>query len=264
MDAETNRPFHKVNYCIALSVCDKCTDGHPCEDSSQTQTYSGLNGRDVIKDVCMWAFDDKINKEAIFIAHHGSNSDYYFILSYLVVNTEYPELLANGGKILQKYIKTCESKFIDSRCFLSMSLSKFSDTFNSPDVVTDKFLHCFNTPNKYGYVSLLPTLQGQKNPLVLNSSSGTVNTQITKFFYREIHEYCTLKSGCMKFKASFLADTGIDSFRSCTITGACLHVFCTSHLKEKTIARLPPNYYRSMRNYFLGCMYHGCPTCYDK
>ena len=94
-----------------------------------------------------------------------------------------------------------------------------------------------------------------------------------------------------------------------------MYVFCTSHLKEKTIARVPPNSYRSMRNYsnnvigwisfsekitgvrykyawsggemylndaklganayyesehhrcvgaLLGCMYHECPTYYDK
>ena len=55
-----------------------------------------------------------------------------------------------------------------------------------------------------------------------------------------------LKSGCMKFRASFLADTGIDPFRSCTIVSACMHVFRTSHLKEKTIARVPPNGYRSI------------------
>ena len=53
----------------------------------------------------------------------------------------------------------------------------------------------------------------------------------------------------MKFRASFLANTGIDPFRSCTIAGACMHVFRTPHLKEKTIARVPPNGYRSMRNY---------------
>ena len=94
-----------------------------------------------------------------------------------------------------------------------------------------------------------------------------------------------------------------------------MHVFRTSHLKEKIIALFPPNGYRSMRNYsnksmgwitycekitgvrykhpwsggemylkdaklwadtyyesgyhkwfgaFLGCMYHGCPTCCNK
>ena len=58
-----------------------------------------------------------------------------------------------------------------------------------------------------------------------------------------------LKSGCTKFRAFFLADTEIDHFRSCRIVGACMHVFSTSHLKEKTIARVPPNGYRSMRNY---------------
>ena len=78
----------------------------------------------------------KINKEAVFIAHNGSNYDSHFILSYLVENTECPELLSNVGKLLQLYIKACESKFIDSCCFLSMSLSKFGDTFNLLDVVT--------------------------------------------------------------------------------------------------------------------------------
>ena len=58
-----------------------------------------------------------------------------------------------------------------------------------------------------------------------------------------------LKSGCMKFRDSSLADIGIYSFRSCTIAGSCMHVFHTSHLKEKTIARVPPNGFRSMQKY---------------
>ena len=53
-----------------MSACDKCTDDHPCEDCSQTQTFSGLKGIDALKDFCMWAFDDKINQEAVFIAHN--------------------------------------------------------------------------------------------------------------------------------------------------------------------------------------------------
>ena len=78
-----------------MSACHKCTDEHPCEECSQTQTISGLKGRNALKYICMWAFDDKINKEAVFIANTGSNYDSHFILSYLVENTEYPELLAN-------------------------------------------------------------------------------------------------------------------------------------------------------------------------
>ena len=129
----------------------------------------------------MWAFDDKINQEAVFIAHNGSNYDSHLIMSYLVENTEYPEILVNGGKMLQMYIKTCESKFIDSCGFLSMPLSKFSDTFNLPDVVKGTFPHCFNTPNNYQlYTITNPTVL--KNPLVLNSSSGTMSTQMTSLF----------------------------------------------------------------------------------
>ena len=120
-----------------------------------------------------------------------------------------------------------------------------------------------------------------------------------------------LTSGWTKCRA----DTGIDPFCSCTIAGDFMHVFRTSHLKEKTIVRILPHDYRSMQHYsnkwmgrmpycekitgvlykdvwsvgemyqqdaklwadsyyesghhkfvgaFLGCMYHGCPTCYDK
>ena len=138
-------------------------------------------------------------------------------------------------------------------------------------------------------------------------------------FDRKAQEYykadvALLKSGYMTFRASFLADTEIDSFRSCTIAVACMQVFRSSHLKEKTNPRAPSNGYRSLRNYskesmgwltycekitgvrckhacsggemypnnaklwadacyesghhkwvgaFLGCMYHGCTTCYD-
>ena len=88
LDAEAGRPIYKVNYCGAMSACDKCTDNHLCEDCSQTPTFSGLKGRDALKKFCMWSFDDKINKEVVFIAHNDSNYDSHFILSYLVENTE--------------------------------------------------------------------------------------------------------------------------------------------------------------------------------
>ena len=158
------------------------------------------------------------------------------------------------------FIKACESKFIDSCCFLSMSLSKFSDMFNLPDVVEGTFPHCSNTANNYGYVGLIPALQYYepdcfKEPArsrLIQWHGEHLNDEF--IFDREIHEYCMadvalLKSGCIKFRASFLDDNGIDHFISCTIAGAYMHVFCTSHLKEKTIARVLPNGHRTMRNY---------------
>ena len=66
---------------------------------------------------------------------------------------------------------------------------------------------------------------------------------------KEIHEYCKpgvqlLKSGCIKFRNAFITDTGIDPFQSCTIVGACMSVLHTSHLKPKSIGRVPVNGYR--------------------
>ena len=61
-------------------------------------------------------------------------------------------------------------------------------------------------------------------------------------FNREIHEYRTAD-------VALLVDAEIYIFCSCRIAGACMHVFCTSHLKEKTITRVPTNGYISMRNY---------------
>ena len=201
----------------------------------------------------MSAFEGNINKEAVLIAHNGCYYDTHFMWSYMVENTEYPELLANGGKILQMYINTCKSKFIDSCSFLSLSLSKFSKTFK----LKYTFPHCFNTPSTYyGYVGLLPALHyyepGGLNDHIrsklIQCHSEHSNDEF--IFDREIHDYCTadvtlLKSGYMKIRASFL----IDPFRSCTIAGACMHVFCTSHLQEKTIVWVPPNVDISMRNY---------------
>ena len=48
----------------------------------------------------MWAFDHPVNEGPVFITHNSSNYDSHFILSYLITNGEYPEILVNGGKLL--------------------------------------------------------------------------------------------------------------------------------------------------------------------
>ena len=96
-------------------------------------------------------------------------------------------------------------------------------TLNLPNVVQGMFPHCFNKQNNYWYIGLLPALHyyevdGLKEPLcsTLIKWHGEHSNDVF-IFYREIHEYCTaditlLKSGCTKFRASFLADTGIILF----------------------------------------------------
>ena len=90
-------------------------------------------------------------------------------MSYLITNGEYPELLANGGKLLEMKIKTRNAKLIDSCCFIAMQLSRFSDTFNIPHT-KGTFPHMFNVSDNYNYVGPLPALRyydpnGMKEPL---------------------------------------------------------------------------------------------------
>ena len=118
---------------------------------------------------CKWAFDHPVNEGAVFIAHNSSNYDAHFILSYLIRNGEYPEILANGGKLLEMKINTRNAKLIDSCCFIAMPLSRFSDTFNIPHT-KGTFPHMFNVSDNYNYVGPLPALRyydpnGMKEPL---------------------------------------------------------------------------------------------------
>ena len=83
----------------------------------------------------------------MFIAHNSSNYDAHFILSYVIINGEYPEILGNGGKLLEMKIKTRNAKLIVSCCFIAMSFSRFSDTFNIPHT-KGAFLHMFNVYDK--------------------------------------------------------------------------------------------------------------------
>ena len=259
IDTETKRPVHEVNYCIAMSICDKCPDDGSCDDCLPVRTFSGLGGQNALDKFCKWAFDHPVNEGAVFIAHNSSNYDAHFILSYLIRNGEYPEILANGGKLLEMKIKTRNAKLIDSCCFIAMPLSRFSDTFNIPHT-KGTFPHMFNVSDNYNYVGPLPALRyydpnGMKEPLRTQLIEWHKAHENDVFdFAKEIHEYCKadvqlLKSACIKFRNAFITDTGIDPFQSCTIAGACMNVLRTSHLKPNSIGRVPDSGYRSLRNY---------------
>ena len=121
-----------------------------------------------------------------------------------------------------------------------------------------KHVRCWNN---HGYVGLLPALDYYELDDLTESTCSKLiewhgSTQTTSLcliarFTNTVRtaDVALLKSGCMKFMASFLRDTGIGPFHSCTIVGACMHMFCTYHLNEKNITRLSDNGYRSMRNY---------------
>ena len=101
----------------------------------------------------------------------------------------------------------------------------------------------FNVSENYNYVGPLHALRyydpnGMKEP---------VRTQLIEWhkahknnvfdFANEIHDYCKadvqlLKSGCIKFRNTFITDTGIHPFQSCTIVVACMNVL--AYLSSET------------------------------
>ena len=80
IDTETKRLVHEVNYCIAMSICDKCPDDGSCDDCLPVYTFSGLSGQNGIENICKWAFDHPVNEGAVFIAHNSSNYDAHFYI----------------------------------------------------------------------------------------------------------------------------------------------------------------------------------------
>ena len=61
MNTETKRPVHEVDYCIAMSICDKCPDDGSCDDCLPVHTFSGLDGQNALENLCKWAFDHPVN-----------------------------------------------------------------------------------------------------------------------------------------------------------------------------------------------------------
>ena len=84
LTTETKRPVHEVNYCIAMSICDKCPDDGSCDDCLSVRTFSGLGGQNALDKFCKWAFDHPVNEVGSHsLAHNSSNYDAhcYIVLS---------------------------------------------------------------------------------------------------------------------------------------------------------------------------------------
>ena len=86
-----------------MSICDKCPDGGLCDKCFSVHTFSRLSGQNALEQFYKWAFDHPVNEEEVIIAHTSSN-DAHYKLSYLITNREYPDILDNGGKLLEMKI----------------------------------------------------------------------------------------------------------------------------------------------------------------
>ncbi len=236
---------HVPNYAVAMSYCSNCKDV-PCCQCKQTHVFSGLDGDDVLKEFCLWATSNDLNRNTTFIAHNAKGYDSHLILNYLVAEGNEPRLTLQGGKILCLELKGWNIKFIDSLSFLCMPLSNFSATFNLPLVTKGTFPHSFNKPQNYNYVGKLPdlehfepdSLKPKQRADLLEWHAAHKNDPFN--FREEIRKYCIadvqlLKLGCLIFRSDFLKCTSVDPFQQLTISSTCMEVYRRQYLSQNTI-----------------------------
>lgn len=242
----TDKRPHKVNYVVASSYCNNCKKD-ACTECVTTHHFSGLDGGDPLYDFCYWATSHKINRGATFIAHNAKSYDSHFVLDYLITQGNRPKLIMAGGKIMCMTLPSRGIRFIDSLSFLNMSLSKFSKTFNIPEV-KGTFPHAFNKPANYGYNGTTPPLRFYEPDLLKEDSRNQLlqwhgeNKDKPFNFAEEIKVYCEadvalLKTGCVLFRSDFLNLTNVDPFRQVTIASTCMEVFRRNYLRANTIGK---------------------------
>ncbi|KAK3750409.1 hypothetical protein QZH41_016969 [Actinostola sp. cb2023] len=147
---------HRVNLVVAMKVCTLCVgwtnhDGR-CEQCEERQmVFSTIDA------FCTWLFRPE-HQNSIVFAHNFMGYDSYFLLEWLCVRGQRPEVVMRGAKCMYMYVKGLNLKFKDSLCFLPMALRKFSKTFNLPEE-KGYFPHFFNCPENQDYVGPYPALE---------------------------------------------------------------------------------------------------------
>ena len=129
-----------------------------CYSSAEEETIHVWEGED-----CTLQFlhdlDDLVSvsesdeeREILVVFHNLNGFDGMFILHELCQQQrEVVDQLTVGAKVLS--FKSGPLKFIDSLCFLPMSLASFPSTFNLIELKKGFFPHLFNTPDNQQLVS---------------------------------------------------------------------------------------------------------------
>ena len=90
------------------------------------------------------------------MAHNFQGYDGYFILQYLHKNGLVPEVIMRGAKILTLNVPVYNIMFVDSLCFIPISLANFPKTLGLNELSKGYFPHYFNTDGNQNYEGPLP------------------------------------------------------------------------------------------------------------
>lgn len=194
-------------------------------------------GNDVTEEFCSFLFDERFRNHYV-IAHNFRGFDSYPILRWLLNNGIKPEVIMNGGKVMQLDVKEFGIRFRDSYNYNPQSLSAWARTFDLANTEQKgTFPHCYNGPEYWNKVVEYP-----KRDAYDYSMKKKADRKVFMKFYRkdrrkkknrfdvndELFTYCSqdvtvLRVCCGKLREIFMdISGGLCPFVSAlTIAGLC-------------------------------------------
>ena len=220
-----------------------------CVVHDEEKEVALFEGKDTVKKFCQWLFTEE-HKNCIVVAHNFQGYDGYFITEYLIENAIHYEIIYRGAKILSLKVPSWDIKFIDSLCFIPMSLAKFPKTFGQDELCKGYFPHMFNKDENQNYVGPIPCKNdygvnfmkpGERDAFIAWHDEQVANNYRYDF-REEIIKYCRsdvdiLRKCCLLYREMLRGETDIDPFnKALTIASYCQEVYLTNFLKKDTIA----------------------------
>ena len=182
-----------------------------------------------------------------FLAHNAGGFDNHIVLKQLIKDGIEVDTIMRGGKIISIEEKITKIRWIDSLSFLPMRLADTPAAMGFTDQCKGFFPHIFNTAENQSYVGPYPApmyygydQMKTGDQLKFKAWYDTV-TGKTFDFRKELALYCrsdvmVLRAAVNRYRNAFISETKIDPFGKTTLAGACMEVFKSNFLPNKTIA----------------------------
>ncbi|XP_061764740.1 uncharacterized protein LOC133557872 isoform X1 [Nerophis ophidion] len=196
--------------------------------------------------------------KSTFIAHNSRGFDGYLILRGMVRLGIAPLIIMQGSKVLCFKDPDFLQKYIDSLSFLTMPLSAMPKALGLGDCWSKGYFpHKFSSEEHLNYVGKYPAISNygveRMTPVERTKFETWYQNEKSEVFdfQKQAVHYCkndvnVLREGCIKFRAEFTSETGVDPFSRITIASACMKVFVTNFLEPRSLAIPSPDNYRGL------------------
>lgn len=232
---------------------------YACSDNTDSGYFWG--------DDCVVQFGSKIMrkeyKNSVFLAHNAGRFDEFFILEHFLALGEKPEVIFNGGSILNISLPTYNITFRDTYLYLPRALSALPKMFGLEDTEKTFFPHLLQFSVYENYKGDYPPIEkygidGMKEDAREKCIKWHQHMCETKsvFEYKEhMIEYCrndvdVLRKCGEKFRTLFLEYGSVDPYiDGITLSHSVSLVYRKLHMPIQSLAIIPPWGYKSAKSF---------------